>query len=122
MFDGLGSSAQHIKSGRISALAVAAQKRAPGFPDMPTSGRGGPAELPGRHLVRPLGAQRHAEGTIERMNAELKKAFASEEIRDAWTGLGSEIPTLTGSAFGEFVNAEATRWAAVVKAGNIKMD
>ena len=62
------------------------------------------------------------EEEMDRMNAELKTAFASKEIRDAWTGLGSEIPTLTGSAFGDFVNAETTRWAAVVKAGNIKMD
>jgi tripartite-type tricarboxylate transporter receptor subunit TctC len=37
MFDGLGSSAQHIKNGRIKALAVASDKRAPGFPDVPTS-------------------------------------------------------------------------------------
>src|SRR6218665_358689 len=41
MFDGLGSSAPHIKSGRIKALAVAANKRAPGFPDVPTSVEGG---------------------------------------------------------------------------------
>ena len=37
MFDGLGSSATHIKGGRIKALAVASPKRAPGFPDVPTS-------------------------------------------------------------------------------------
>lgn len=35
MFDGLGSSAVHIKNGRIKALAVASTKRAPGFPDVP---------------------------------------------------------------------------------------
>ena len=41
MFDGLGSSAMHIKSGRIKALAVAADKRAPGFADVPTSAEAG---------------------------------------------------------------------------------
>ena len=35
MFDGLGSSAAHIKGGRIRAIAVAAGKRAPGFADVP---------------------------------------------------------------------------------------
>jgi len=35
MFDGLGSSAQHIKSGRIKALMVAGTKRNPAFPDVP---------------------------------------------------------------------------------------
>ncbi len=41
MFDGLGSSATHIKGGRIKAIAVASDKRAPGFPDVPTSAEGG---------------------------------------------------------------------------------
>ncbi|NUZ06420.1 Bug family tripartite tricarboxylate transporter substrate binding protein [Piscinibacter koreensis] len=122
MFDGLGSSATHIKSGRLRPLAVAAQKRAPGFPDIPTSVEAG---VPTYQVATwyglwaPKGTPKEA---IDRMNAELKAAFASKEIRDAWTGLGSEIPTLTGSAFGDFVNAETARWAAVVKAGNIKMD
>ena len=41
MFDGLGSSAAHIKGGRIKALAVAADKRAPGFPDVPAAAERG---------------------------------------------------------------------------------
>lgn len=41
MFDGLGSSAQHIKGGRIKALAVASDRRAPGFPDIPTAAEAG---------------------------------------------------------------------------------
>src|SRR5829696_8143917 len=41
MFDGLGSSAAHIKSGRIRALAAASQKRPPGFPDLRTSAEQG---------------------------------------------------------------------------------
>jgi tripartite-type tricarboxylate transporter receptor subunit TctC len=47
MFDGLGSSAAHIKSGRLRAIAVAADKRAPGFPDVPT-GQGRAACRPTR--------------------------------------------------------------------------
>ena len=41
MFDGLGSSATHIKGGRIKALAVASTKRAPGFADVPTTTEAG---------------------------------------------------------------------------------
>ena len=35
MFDGLGSSASHIKGGRIKALMVSGPKRNPAFPDVP---------------------------------------------------------------------------------------
>ncbi|NBQ91643.1 MAG: tripartite tricarboxylate transporter substrate binding protein, partial [Betaproteobacteria bacterium] len=44
MFDGLGSSAAHIRGGRIKALAVAADKPAPGFPNVPTAKDGGMAQ------------------------------------------------------------------------------
>ena len=37
MFDGLGSSAQHIKAGRIKALMVSGAKRNPAFPDVPSA-------------------------------------------------------------------------------------
>ena len=51
MFDGLGSSAVHIKNGRIKALAVASPTRAPGFPDVPSSTEAGVAVTlaPARH-------------------------------------------------------------------------
>ncbi|MFN9211359.1 MAG: Bug family tripartite tricarboxylate transporter substrate binding protein [Betaproteobacteria bacterium] len=41
MFDGLGSSAQHIRGGRIKALAVASLKRSPAFPNVPTAAEAG---------------------------------------------------------------------------------
>jgi tripartite-type tricarboxylate transporter receptor subunit TctC len=59
-FDGLGSSAAHIKGGRLRGIAVAADHRAPGFADLPTGGRRRRADVQGRHLVRHLGAQGHA--------------------------------------------------------------
>ena len=37
MFDGMGTSAQQIKAGKLKGLAVATQKRVPEFPDMPTA-------------------------------------------------------------------------------------
>jgi tripartite-type tricarboxylate transporter receptor subunit TctC len=60
MFDGLGSSAQHIKSGRIKALMVAGSKRNPRIPRRAVRRRSGPARLHRHHLVRPLGAEGHA--------------------------------------------------------------
>ena len=122
MFDGLGSSSIHIKSGRLRPLAVAGDKRSPGFPDIPTTSEAG---LPTYKVATwyglwaPKGTPKEA---IDRMTAELRTAFASKEIRDAWTNLGSEIPSLVGPEFGSFVASETKRWAAVVRDGNIKLD
>jgi tripartite-type tricarboxylate transporter receptor subunit TctC len=122
MFDGLGSSATHIRSGRIKPIAVAGPKRAPGFAEIPTSAEGGvPSYVVATWygLWAPKGTPKEI---VERMNAELAKAFASDEIKTAWTSLGSDTPTMTGPAFGAFVDAETKRWAEVVKASGAKLE
>ncbi|MBA3625170.1 MAG: tripartite tricarboxylate transporter substrate binding protein [Methylibium sp.] len=121
MFDGLGSSSGHIKGGRIKPLAVAAAKPAPGFPDLPTSVSGG---LP-TYEVSSWYALWAPKGTppevVERMTAEVTKALNTPELKKMWNNLGSETPTLTGKAFGKFVDAEVKRWAEVVKASGAKL-
>jgi tripartite-type tricarboxylate transporter receptor subunit TctC len=122
MFDGLGSSASHIKGGRIKALAVAANKRAPGFPDVPTSTEGG---VPTYQVATwyglwaPKGTPKEV---VTAMQGELRKAFADEQIKSTWTGLGTEVPSVYGDAFGSFVSSEIKRWAEVVKSSGAKLD
>ena len=122
MFDGLGSSAAHIKGGRIKALAVASPTRAPGFPDIPTAAEAG---LPGYEVASwyalwaPKGTPPEA---VQRMQAEMAKAFAAPDIQTLWTNLGTETPKLYGEAFGRFVGTEIERWAKVVKQSGAKLD
>jgi tripartite-type tricarboxylate transporter receptor subunit TctC len=122
MFDGLGSSAAHIKAGRIKAIAVAADKRAPGFPDVPTAAEGG---VPTYQVATWYGLWA-PKGTpaaiVEAMQAEMKKALNSEEIKAAWQGLGALPPNLWGADFGRFVGAEVKRWREVVKSSGAKLD
>ncbi len=122
MFDGLGSSATHIKSGRIKALAVASPKRAPGFAEVPTSAEAG---LPTYQVATwyglwaPKGTPKEV---VDRVRAELGKALNSEEIVKTWNGLGAETPDLYGDAFGKFVSSETKRWAEVVKGSGAKLE
>ena len=122
MFDGLGSSATHIKSGRIKALAVAASKRAVGFPDVPTAAEAGVPDYEVSTwygLWAPKGTPREA---ITAMQAELRTAFATDEVRKVWNGLGADVPNLYGDAFGRLVSSETKRWAEVVKRSGAKLD
>ena len=122
MFDGLGSSATHIKNGRIKALAVASDKRAPGFPGVPSSTEAG---VPSYQVATWYGLWA-PKGTppaaIAAMQAEMMKALASDELKTIWSGLGANPPHLWGPDFGKFVGSEIKRWAEVVKNSGAKLD
>jgi tripartite-type tricarboxylate transporter receptor subunit TctC len=122
MFDGLGSSATHIKGGRIRAIAVASDKRAPGFPEVPTSKEGG---VPTYQVATWYGLWA-PKGTpaavVTAMQDAMKKALNQDDIKAAWTGLGTETPNLWGADFGKFVGSEVKRWAEVVKSSGAKLD
>ena len=122
MFDGLGSSAVHIKNGRIKALAVASPARAPGFPDVPTSTEGG---VPTYQVATWYGLwapKGTPQAAVDAMAAEMKKALGSDELKAAWAGLGANPPNVWGPDFGRFVNSEIKRWADVVKGSGAKLD
>ena len=121
-FDGLGSSAAQIKNGSIVALAVASQKRAPGFPTVPTAAEAG---LVGYEvstwygLFAPKGTP---QPIIDKMTVEVQKAINSPDLKTIWTNNGSDTPNLSGDAFGKFVAGDIKRWAAVAKASGAKLD
>ena len=122
MFDGLGSSAAHIKGGRIKALMVSGVKRNPAFPDVPCAAEVG---LPDYTVTTwyglwaPKGTPAEAQG---RVIDEVRKAIQSDELKAIWASQGAEFPNLSQQQFGAFVSAEVTRWAGVVKASGARLD
>ncbi|MBP6765649.1 MAG: tripartite tricarboxylate transporter substrate binding protein [Rubrivivax sp.] len=122
MFDGLGSSATHIKSGRLRAIAVASEQRAPGFPDVPTAAESG---VPTYKVATwygiwaPRGTPREATTA---MQDAMRNALNSPELRATWTSLGTDTPNLWATDFGRFVGNEIKRWAEVVKGSGAKLD
>ena len=122
MFDGLGSSAAHIKGGRIKALMVSGNKRNPAFPDVPSAAEVG---LPDYTVTTWYGvwAPKGTPADVQaRIVEELGKAARTEELKTIWASNGAEFGNLTPAQFGSFVSSEVKRWAAVVKTSGAKLE
>lgn len=122
MFDGLGSSAAHIKGGRIKALMVAGKTRNPSLPDVPCAAEVG---LPDYTVTTWYGlwAPKGTAADVQaRIVEEMRKAIASDELKAVWASQGAEFPNITPQQFGTFINAEIKRWAQVVKTSGITPD
>ncbi len=122
MFDGLGSSAQHIRAGRIKPLAIAATKRSPAFPNVPTSAEVGMPEYVVSTWYGIWGVKGTPKDILDRMHAEVVKALNAPELREIWASNGSEIVSMTQAEFAKFLASEIKRWAEVTKASGAKLD
>lgn len=122
MFDGLGSSAAHIKGGRIKALMVASAQRNPSFPDVPAAPEVG---LP-QYLVSTWYGMWAPKGTPADVQAriidDMRKSVQSDEAKAIWAQNGADFPNFTQPQFASFVHEEVQRWAQVVKASGAKLD
>jgi len=122
MFDGLGSSAAHIKGGRIKALMVSGSQRSPAFPDVPSAAELG---LPDYTVTTWYGIWA-PKGTPADLQAraidEIRKACTTDEAKAVWASQGAEFPNLAGAQFAAFISAEIRKWALVVKASGARLD
>jgi tripartite-type tricarboxylate transporter receptor subunit TctC len=122
MFDGLGSSAQHIRADRIKALAVASPKRSPAFPNVPTFAEMGLPDYVVSTWYGIWGVKGTPKDILDRMHAEVVKALATPELKELWAGQGSDTSTMSPEQFSRFVSGEIKRWAEVTKASGAKLD
>ena len=119
MFDNLPSSIDHIRAGRLRALAVstpASLELLPGVPPM--------AEfLPGFEtsafagLGAPAGVSREI---VDKLNTGVTTALADPKLKARILDLGGVPMPMTPAEFGRFLAAETGKWAKVIRAANIK--
>ena len=122
MFDNMPSALPHVKAGKLRALAVTSAQRSPSAPDVPTMGEAGLAGFDVQSwfgLVAPKGTPREI---IARLNSESVKALGTADIKERFMDLGAVPGPMSAEALGDFIRAEITRWAEVVKASGAKVE
>jgi tripartite-type tricarboxylate transporter receptor subunit TctC len=118
-FDTLPSSIEHIRAGRLRALAVTTATRSAVLPDTPTIGE----FLPGYQsstwwgVVAPKSVP---EQVVARLNAEINAALADTKIAARLSDLGAVPEPISPTAFGTLLADETEKWAKVVKFAGIK--
>lgn len=116
------ASLQHIKSGKLRPIALSMAKRSAVLPDVPTFGEAGVPDFESyswQGLVAPAGT---SPAIVARLNSELNKALASDEVRKKLADLGIEPSPSTPAEFTAFVKAQSTLWGEVIRAANIKLE
>ena len=119
-FDALPSSIEHIKGGKLRALAVTTTARSAALPDVPTVGEFVAGyEASGWFGV---GAPRNTPAwIIEKINAEINASLADSGIARRLVEIGGTTITGSPADFGKVVADDSEKWGKVVRAANIKV-
>ncbi len=121
-FDTLPSVMGHIKSGAIKPLAVAAAKRNPQIPDVPTMEEAG---LKGVEMSAWYGIYMPAstpKAVQERVHAEVNKILAMPDTRARLEAIGADITPMPQAQFMAFHEAEFKRYGDLIRRKNITLE
>ena len=120
-FGGISVSIEHIRAGKLRALAVTGAKPAPALPGVPTV-----SELvPGyeAYVWDAMGAPaKTPPDIVELLNKEINAVLSDPAMQARLVDLGAEPMIMTTAEFGAYIASETEKWGKVIKSAGIKPD
>ncbi len=120
-FSTISESIEHIRAGRLRALAVATPTRSQVLPDIPTLGE----FVPGYEASgwQGIGAPRNTPiDIIDKLNREINAGIADPKLKARLADLGSTPLAGSPADFGKFIADETEKWSKVIQTANIKAE
>jgi tripartite-type tricarboxylate transporter receptor subunit TctC len=113
---------QHIKSGRLTPLAVSSFQRSSSLPDVPTFMESGIKDFELSSWVGLLAPAKTPRPVIMRLNQALNEILASTEGKERLNSMGITATVGSPEKFSEQIKFDLTRFGAIVKNANIKAE
>ena len=112
-----------INAGRLRGLAVLDTKRVPQLPQLPTSVEAG---MPDLQLTTWYGVAAPAglrSDIIARLHKDTSAAMQANDVKQRLAHVGIDAAvSATPAEFGDYIRAEVTRWAKIIRAAKIQFD
>ena len=109
-------------SGKVRALGVAAKKRSPMMPDVPTIIEAGVKNFEVPVWAGVATTAGTPKAVIDRLYREMLAVLQMPETRERLAALGSDVVGSTPEQFAALLKDDRARWAKVIKTANVKLD
>jgi tripartite-type tricarboxylate transporter receptor subunit TctC len=121
-FQNINAVVQHIKGGKLRALAITSDKRSPLLPDVPTMAEAGVKNVEvysWQAVVAPKGLSADVRSKV---HAAIVAGINDPQVRQQFVAVGFEIVANTPEQFAAFQQREFARWKTVIETGKITAD
>ncbi|HUK05390.1 MAG TPA: tripartite tricarboxylate transporter substrate binding protein [Burkholderiales bacterium] len=122
MMDQLTASIEHIRNGKLKALAVTSLARSPLLPNVPTLDELGVRGYEAgtyTGLFAPAGTP---PAVVARLHGALRKALADPGVRERYRNAGADVWEMSQPAFDAYVRGDVEKWRKVAREANIVVD
>ena len=113
---------QHVKAGKLKALAVTSAKRTVTAPDVPTIGESGVPDYVVDSWYGALAPAKTPPAVIAKLNAAFAKVLDNPQIKERLLAQGAEAAPSSPAEFDRRIKEELAKWDAVIKTAKIKPD
>jgi tripartite-type tricarboxylate transporter receptor subunit TctC len=120
MLIGPPAAEQHVRAGRLRALAIAYHRRVPAMPEVPTTSEAGIKGIEAANWYGTVVPAKTPAAIVQRLNREMVAALGTDDMKKQFASLGAETQPMTPAEFSAFMRAEVGKWGKVVRAANIK--
>jgi tripartite-type tricarboxylate transporter receptor subunit TctC len=120
-FGNLPPSIEHIRAGRMRALAVTSAIRSKALPDIPAANE----FLPGFEAINWLGIcapKKTPAEIIDKLNRDINAALADSKFEPRLAELGGTPIVGSPSDFAKLIAKDTEKWGKVIRAANIKVE
>ena len=114
MFDPLQSVIQHVRSGKLRALAISGRNRSPALPDVPTLGEAGVKDFESTAWWAVFGPANMPAEIARTLRNEIERIVRSDAFEQKLGNLGVQ-PSTEPLSLAEFQKTEVARWAKAVR-------
>ena len=121
-FQNVNAVLQHIRTGKLRALAVTGAKRSPVLPDVPTMTEAGVANVDVYSWQGIVGPKGLPADVRDKFHGAVVAALNDPQVKQQLTGLGLEVVANTPAQFAAFQQQEFARWKKVIEVRKITAD
>jgi tripartite-type tricarboxylate transporter receptor subunit TctC len=122
MFDAVTTMNEFVKESKVIALATTGSRRSAITPNIPTVNESGVPKYEATIWLGFMAPKGTPTEVVTTLNNSIRKIISQQDVKDTWAKQGALPLVMTPSEFTKYLEADISKWSAIVKSAGIKPD